>query len=190
VRKTATITPRSIIRDKQVIRLVRNSWGVTVTPIPTIAPRCLNQFRVRPVSSRDAGLPVPEGFATWALGCPCGDDRWRVLGNWFAFPLEFEGPLHAECSKCGCRLRLINTATDGYNGEIGVGIVEAETAREMWTCPDCGTPEGSLLASFGYQYEPDGENTDRLQDFFDAFLLTHLCLESRQPVRVAMFDCA
>ena len=95
-------------------------------PLPTVAPRCLNRFGLRRVSSADAGLPIPNGFVAYELECHCGCDVWRVLGNWFGNTAEFVGPLYAECSRCGSRLRIINTATDGFNGEIGDGIVEDE----------------------------------------------------------------
>jgi hypothetical protein len=113
-----------------------------------------------------------------------------VLGNWLDNTTEFIGPLFAECSHCAARRRIINTAIDGYNGEIGVGIVEDVAPHVTWICGECCMAEGSLVASFGYQFEPDAEELERLQDYFDAFLLTHVCGTLRSTVQVAMFDCA
>lgn len=85
---------------------------------------------------------------------------------------------------------MINTAIDGYNGEIGVGIVEDNVPKVTWVCDKCGASDGCLLASFGYHFEPDAEDMPRLQDYFDAFILTHICKEARRTVQVTMFDCA
>jgi hypothetical protein len=113
-----------------------------------------------------------------------------VLGNWYGETAEFEGPLYAQCCNCGSKLRIINTATDGFNGEIGDGILEDETANATWVCQECGATEGFLIASFGYHFEPDEAIAGRFQDYFDALILTHVCKKSRQTVQVSMFDCA
>lgn len=161
-----------------------------MTSLPALPPRCLSAFRVFSVESADAGLPIPDGFNSYALACHCGHDTWRVLGSWFENTTEFVGPLFAVCSNCGARLRIINTATDGFNGEIGDGIVEEDTPNVTWVCAECGASDGSLIASFGYHFEPDAEIAQRQQDYFDAFILTHVCKESRRTVQVTMFDCA
>lgn len=165
-------------------------WTLKVIPLPTLAPRCLDKFRVDRQESAAAGLPIPDSFTSYALGCHCGCVIWRVLGNWLGETAEFEGPLYAQCSNCGSRLRIINTATDGFNGEIGDGIVEDETAIATWMCCECGTAEGFLITSFGYHFEPDEDVRLRMQDYFDAFILTHVCANSRATVQVSMFDCA
>lgn len=159
-------------------------------PLPATPPRCLSGFRASRVESADAGLPSPEGFASFALGCHCGHDIWRVLGNWFEDTTYFVGPLFAECSHCCARLRIIDTGIDGYNGEIGVGIVEDDVSKITWYCDKFGASDGYLLASFGYHFEPDAEDMPRLQDYFDAFILAHLCRASRKAIQVTMFDCA
>jgi hypothetical protein len=161
-----------------------------VTSLPAFPPRCLSKFRVHRVESTGVGLPIPDGFNSYALACHCGHDTWRVLGNWFENTTEFIGPLFAECSHCGARLRIIDTAVDGYDGEIGDGIVEDDTPSATWVCSECGSSDGALVASFGYQFEPDAEIMPRLQDYFDAFILTHLCRTSRRTVQVTVFECA
>ena len=145
---------------------------------------------MHPVESTDVGLPMPNGFNSYALACGCGNDTWRVLGKWFDNATEFVGPLFAECVQCGARRRIINTATDGFNGEIGDGIVEADTPRDLWVCSKCGSSDGPLVASFGYHFEPDAEISQRQHDYFDVFILTHICGVASHAVQVAMFDCA
>lgn len=161
-----------------------------MAPLPALGPRCLNRFRTSRVEPADVGVPLPEGFNSYSLGCRCGCDIWRVLGNWFENTTEFVGPLFAECSNCGTRLRIIDTTVDGYNGEIGGGIVEDDVPNVTWVCKICGATNGCLLASFGYQFEPDAEDMPRLQDYFDAFILTHICVKSRKAVQITVFDCA
>jgi len=161
-----------------------------VTLLPVLPPRCLRGFRIRRVESADVGLPFPEGFTSFALGCPCGHETWRVLGNWFEDTTELVGPLIAECSHCGLRLRIIDTAIDGYDGEIGDGIVEDDASKAIWVCDKCGISDGLLIASFGYHFEPDADDLPRLQDLFDVFILTHVCAKSRTAVQVTMFECA
>lgn len=100
------------------------------------------------------------------------------------------GPLVAVCVQCDAERRVINIQTDGYNGEIGAGMDEDEAPRSTWTCDRCGKSEGRLLASFGYQLEPESDELPRLHDFFDAFILTHECLTPRATFQVTMFDCA
>lgn len=178
--------------EKSLLRLsfCEMAWTILVSLLPSLPPRCLKEFKSRWVDSKEAGLPFPASFTSYALGCHCGHDTWSVLGNWFENTSCFVGPLLAECSHCGARLRIINTAIDGYNGEIGDGIVEDDDATVKWSCQQCGESDGVLIASFGYQFEPDPEDLPRLQDLFDAFILTHVCQKSHEKVEVAMFDCA
>lgn len=130
-------------------------------------------------------------FNSFALTCSCGEAKWRVRGNWFeGETAEFIGPLFAECSTCGRALRIIDTSIHGYDGEIGDGIVEEHGAKDLWTCPQCSMHEGSLIVSCGYQYDPDQDIASHPQDFFDAFILTHLCTDSGKPVQITVFECA
>jgi hypothetical protein len=159
--------------------------------LPSLAPRCLSPFAYRQVTPSDAGLPEDVNFNSFALVCSCGADDWRVHGYWLGNREAFIGPLAVECTQCAAKLELIDTDKDGHDAEIGDSCVERGSGpRTIWICDECKSSDGRLIASFGYQFEPDAEVALRQQDYFDAFILTHLCRASRRMVQVAMFDCA
>jgi hypothetical protein len=158
--------------------------------LPSLPPRCLKNFRIQKVRPQDAGLPTDVDFNSYLLRCSCGRDLWRVSGNWFHGTTEFVGPLIVECVQCAVRHRLIERSIDGFNGEIGDGVSEPDEASDVWSCPNCGKPEGCLIASFGYQFEPSEDIALRQHDYFDTFILTHVCQGSTNPVQITVFDCA
>lgn len=87
----------------------------------------------------------------------------------------------------------MNPETDGYNGEQAGNSLECGTGERVeWRCSKCKRETGVIIASFGYQYdvEPDDETMPRIQDFFDAFVLTHVCDKATKPVRMAVLECA
>lgn len=160
-----------------------------MTSLPTIPPRCLQEFRAALVPNSSAGLSAEYAwFTSFALACRCGNDEWQVRGNSLD-PTEFVGPLFAVCTQCTLQQRLIDRTLDGYNAEIGDNFLEESEAHDVWGCPRCQHAEGRLIASFGYQYDFDPAEP-RLQDYFDCFLLAHVCMHGDQAVQVAMCDCA
>lgn len=163
---------------------------MSVSSIPSNAPRCLAPFRVTPVSRVDAGLPIDVDFNSYALTCPCGHSIWRVHGYWFDDTSELDDPIAIECQNCHAIRDLLDTRTDGYDAEIGdVPSDPAGGSKVIWTCPRCSLQVGKLIASFGYQYEQDND-TARPEDLFDAVVITHICLNSKDVVQVCMFECA
>jgi hypothetical protein len=166
--------------------------SVNIMPsLPSIPPRCLHSFSYRQVKPQDAGLPRSVTFNCFTLVCPCGSDVWRVHGYWLGLREDFVGPLAVQCVSCRVVRELINTDRDGYDAEIGDSCVESgKGARQVWMCDSCKSSDGPLIASFGYQFEPDAEVALRHQDYFDAFILTHFCRKRRKAVQVAMFECA
>ena len=113
-----------------------------------------------------------------------------MLGTWLDKGHELAGPLFAMCPQCNINLRIIDRSRDGYDGEIGDGIDEGDAGMSaVWSCGVCGRTKGKLIASFGYQYEAN-ENDERLHDFFDAFILSHICPDSGEPVVITAFECA
>ena len=108
--------------------------------------------------------------------------------------MEFGDPLDIECCGCQAIRRLFDINQDGYNAEIGdLWDRDTNDPKHVWTCPQCQSPEGRLIASFGYQYElfePHEPESHRSQDYFDAFLLHHFCVNDDSRVEVIVFECA
>ena len=161
--------------------------------LPSEAPRCLQPFSYRRVQSAIAGVPPDSSYNSYRLVCPCGSDVWRTYGYWIPDGKELDDPLDIECCRCHAIRRLIDLKHDGYDGEIGSPWGPPTGREGVWRCPTCNSTDGHLIASFGYHYEPfdaDEPEAKRVQDFFDAFLLRHYCLNAEIPVEVATFECA
>lgn len=159
--------------------------------LPSEPPRCIKPFGYARVQTSVAGLPSGVNFNCFKLICRCGHDIWRVHGYWLGNRDGFIGPLAIRCAKCGELQELIDTDKDGHDAEIGDSSLERRSgARSEWECNSCNSSSGRLIASFGYQFEPDDEVARRPQDYFDTFILTHICLDNGNAVEVAMFDCA
>ena len=162
--------------------------------LPSEAPRCLQSFGTRRVESAEAGLPPDASFNSYRLVCPCESDVWRVHGYSILDGREFDDPLDVECCRCHEIRRLINRERDGYDGEIGASARDRSSGpKDVWRCPQCNSTHGHLIVSLGYQFEPfdPGEpEANRPQDFFDAFLLWHICLNADVLVEVVTFECA
>lgn len=162
-----------------------------MSQLPPLPPRCLLPFACHKVSPAAAGLPEGLHFNSFTLICPCGGDIWKLHGYWLGDREALIGPLAVECTQCAAVRELIDTTKDGHDAEIGDSLAEQGAGpRTTWICENCSATSGPLIASFGYQFEPDAEAAVRQQDYFDAFILTHLCGASRKPQQVTMFDCA
>ena len=164
--------------------------------LPTDVPRCLKSLGYRRARLSDTGLPADYLFNAFYLACPCGNADLRVQGYWLSDAEHILiSPLAVECTRCGMIHELFDSAKDGHDGEIDDSRTERGSGlRICWNCNACGRPEGRLIASFGYQFDPGDDSDDdvvlRQQDYFDAFILTHRCLSGDHAVEVAMFDCA
>jgi hypothetical protein len=162
--------------------------------LPSDAPRCLELFGKQQVTNSAAMLPPEYCFNSYRLSCPCGGEAWRVHGYSLFDGKEFVDPLEVECCQCRQIKPLIDCERDGYDGEIGgCERIRSTGPKNIWTCSHCHSADGRLIASFGYQFEPfDPHNPEssHSQDFFDAFLLRHFCLQGNGSVEVVAFECA
>jgi hypothetical protein len=87
----------------------------------------------------------------------------------------------------------MNPEVDGYNGEQGGNsLICGEGERAVWRCKKCDSIEGRLFTCFGYQYEvsADDATLSRIQDFFDAFVISHECQNVERVVRVVALEVA
>jgi hypothetical protein len=142
-----------------------------------------------------AGLPGDALFNCFAIGCPCGNRQVTVLGYWRTSDIGgeavFVGPLAIRCPECAATYELIDPAKDGYNGEMGdSSTLRGTGSPSAWRCPVCEDTQGALVASFGYQFEPDDGEHGHWHDFFDTFILTHLCNKDQRPIEITIFECA
>jgi len=159
--------------------------------LPSSPPRCLLPYAYRQLAPSVAGLPGDVCFNTFELLCPCGNDEWCLDGYWFGNKEDFIGPLTTKCTECNVKRELIDTQNDGHDAEIGDSYGARGTGTPTtWICHECNSSAGRLIASFGYHFEPDAEVALRPHDYFDAFILTHVCKAKQATVQVTMFDCA
>jgi hypothetical protein len=160
--------------------------------LPSLPPRCISALGHKRVQPRTAGIPKGWNYTSFAVRCPCGHKRVRLLGYRLAEKnkSDFIGPLAILCPSCAMTHELMDPDKDGHDGEIGDNCVSRGTGpRIEWRCSRCRLTEGKIFASFGYQFEP-GNLAARFQDFFDAFILTHHCPKRKRPVRITVFECA
>lgn len=159
--------------------------------LPSLPPRCLLPYTYRQIAPADASLPRNVDFNSFELMCPCGNQEWHLNGYWFGNKEDFIGPLETQCTGCNAQQELIDTQKDGHDAEIGDSYgAQGTGTRTVWCCHECNSSAGRLIASFGYHFEPDAEVALRPQDYFDAFILTHVCKSKHGTVQVTMFDCA
>ncbi len=158
--------------------------------LPPNPPQCISAFAYKVIEREVAGIPVDAAFNCFEISCSCGSEVWRLMGNYLPNSTEFVGPLIAICLRCGDERRLIDLRKDGYNAQIGDFFEEDVNACDTWKCPACGTRDGSVMISVGYQYEQDSTDPPNIEDGFDTFIVTRRCNCSTIPIVVATLDCS
>ena len=159
---------------------------------PSKPPRCLLALKYIEVSQEAVGIPSEFDFTTYELRCPdCGCDKLQVFAPMIEENVP-NSPIEVRCAECHLSAQLFDRNRDGYDAEVEeCGDAEDKGPLNFWACSACGRSSGKLFASFGYQYAVDeGEVPDQIQNFFDAFILTHICEETKRPSVVAVFECA
>ena len=172
--------------------------------IRTIPPHCLASFHCQ-FDERSYNEFETNGIvhSSWKLSCTCGHPSGHIFGYVAAgYDSHFLGPLTFQCSECGERSRIIDTATHGFSGELrsesplpcGCG------EPEEYTCPSClgKSFEVSCVfiipdATFHIVEDDVVENSglgygEMIENLFDLFSAECFCVACKARSLAASFE--
>lgn len=164
-------------------------------------PRCLAGFHAQPTSPAPAGInPVCSDLTKfYKLSCPCGHDRFLILGHPFrndrGDPI-FVSPLALRCAACQTVTELIDTARHGYDAELGLptATIRGHGPRSPYACDTCGIRPMAAHVRLVHSGEELAdsflEDFPNPQDYFGSFSLVGTCAGCNRQLSVADFECA
>lgn len=174
-----------------------------VRQVRALPPSCLAGFHVSPVHAR-----AWDHWAAWALTCPCGGSKGRILGHPlrnlapdYDGPPAFASPLSFACSSCGTTTPIIDTGLHGYNSEVSKDEgrscdpnYRGSGRGEAIPCPHCGAAGFSVRVMCGHSHfdliEDEPELEPRAQEFFDSFQCRGTCSACGKGSTLASFELA
>ena len=167
----------------------------------TTPPRCLAGFRAEPATLTGVAFDGhgSDRNKVYRLSCPCGHDRFRVLGHFLRSDRGtdlFVSPLALECAACGKVTELIDTDRHGYDAELGHGsaTLRGDGPRTHYPCDKCGVRPMTAYARFEHSGEELAdsfiEEFPNTQEYFSWFSLVGTCEGCQRMLRVADFECA
>lgn len=155
-------------------------------------PIALKHYRTKKLL-RDPFLDRCDKSANcFELSCAgCGGHVFEIIHKsvWLDEPAS---PICTRCVRCETQLLLFDSNLHGYNAQYDDGSATQGCENERpWTCPNCNSA-GIIVACYDYCYPSDDEvfSEQNAEDWFDVFVLFHICLTDQSIHFVTGIECA